>query len=75
MSEYCWLVPVSLYPEPNLIYTHAETLFCRLGAAGIGLTLGQIGVGLGTSLGHASAISRLLSVLMSRLISGKIYMA
>ena len=31
------------------------------GAAGIGLMVGQIGVGLGTHLGHASGLAKILS--------------
>lgn len=33
----------------------------RPGAAGIGLMAGQIGVGLGSAVGHASAVNRVLS--------------
>lgn len=33
----------------------------RPGAAGIGLTIGQLGLGIGSAVGHASILSRTLS--------------
>ncbi|GLI81851.1 hypothetical protein PoHVEF18_010243 [Penicillium ochrochloron] len=57
-------INVAIIPNPeNQIFQKGANIagWFLPGAAGIGLTLGQIGVGLGTSLGHASAISRVLS--------------
>ncbi|KAJ5909107.1 hypothetical protein N7495_001789 [Penicillium taxi] len=57
-------INVAIIPNPeNQIFQKGANIagWFLPGAASIGLTLGQIGVGLGTSLGHASAVARILS--------------
>ena len=39
----------------------ANALFNRPGAASIGLAVGQVGVGIGSAVGHSSMLSRALS--------------
>jgi hypothetical protein len=50
----------ALLPHNPLIYRTDASVY-RPGAAGIGLMAGQIGVGLGSAVGHASAVNRVLS--------------
>ncbi|KAM0450628.1 hypothetical protein ACHAPV_010412 [Trichoderma viride] len=57
-------VNVAILPNPeNQIFQKGANIagWFVPGAAGIGLTAGQIGVGIGAAVGHASSISRVLS--------------
>ncbi|KAF3391459.1 hypothetical protein F1880_007675 [Penicillium rolfsii] len=57
-------INVAIIPNPeNQIFQKGANIagWFLPGAAGIGLMVGQIGVGLGTHLGHASAVARVLS--------------
>ncbi|KAJ5684074.1 uncharacterized protein N7477_000419 [Penicillium maclennaniae] len=57
-------INVAIIPNPeNQIFQKGANIagWFLPGAAGIGLAVGQVGVGLGTAVGHASAVNQVLS--------------